>query len=677
MQPRPGDVFQERLYCIRWRLPRLDELLWAEQRRDRGVATLPGWVSLEYAISGLSKLLNQNDGRELAALRKRDWLAEDAALMAAQHDLQESKGRSKARDIARLRLRIAGLEAARKRRDAAVATLTKAVPRVVYRSVEDDDLEREAKALALLREYLTDWQRRGFLPSRAIAPGSETTRLTRERGWTHWHHLFTPRQLLTLGLLSSHVGSESLDKPLSVASVLGLSRCVDYNSKLCRWHTRTVGDKSEQTFSNQAFNTMSNFAGRGLVALQPSFFVEFNAYDSSNDGYVAVADARETTVEHDIWMTDPPYADAINYHELSEYLLAWTGSHISHLFPDWYTDSKRALAVQGTGTNFRSSMVDCYRNLTARMPENGFQVVMFTHQDASVWADLALILWAAGLRVTAAWTIATETESALKEGNYVQGTVLMVLRKQTADDTAFLDEVVPEVEAEVQRQLASMRDLDDRDAPNFSDADYQLAAYAAALRVLTRYRAIEDVDVSYELSRERQRGETNPLARIIQDAVRTASDFLVPAALPPHVWLSLAPEEKLYLKGLEVESHGDFRAGVYQEFARGFGVADYRRLLHTGKANRTRLKTASELQRADLTDAGLLRHALYAVWRAAATGDTADSMTWLRTELHDYWPRRESLVAVLRCLAALAIPHWRTDADAARLVAGAVENDHV
>ena len=62
---------------------------------------------------------------------------------------------------------------------------------------------------------------------------------------------------------------------------------------------------------------------------------------------------------------------------------------------------------------------------------------------------------------------------------------------------------------------------------------------------------------------------------------------------------------------------------------------------------------------------------------AAATRDTADSMTWLRTELRDYWPRREPLVAVLRYLAALTIPHWRTDADAARLVSGAVENDHV
>ena len=78
-----------------------------------------------------------------------------------------------------------------------------------------------------------------------------------------------------------------------------------------------------------------------------------------------------------------------------------------------------------------------------------------------------------------------------------------------------------------------------------------------------------------------------------------------------------------------------------------------------------------------MTDAGLLRHALYAVWRAAETGDVTDSLTWLRTEIADYWPQRETLAAILRSLAVLDIGHWRTDANAARLVAGAVENDHV
>ena len=332
-------------------------------------------------------------------------------------------------------------------------------------------------------------------------------------------------------------------------------------------------------------------------------------------------DARVISDANTFWITDPPYADAISYHELSEFFLAWYEKHLPRLFPDWYADSKRALAIRGSGKAFREGMVDAYRNLAAHMPDNGMQIVMFTHQDAGVWADLALILWAAGLRVTAAWTIATETESALKEGNYVQGTVLMVLRKQTSDAVAFLDEVVPQVEIEVEHQLKSMLDLDDKEDPNFSDADYQLAAYAAALRVLTQYRGIEDLDVAYELARERKRGQESPIEAIIEDAVKTASNFLVPEGIDPQLWRRLGPEEKLYLKCLEVEAHGDYRSGVFQEFARGFGVRDYRFMLESGKANQTRLKTATEFKRRDWGTEGfgstLLRHALFAVYQAA------------------------------------------------------------
>ena len=80
-------------------------------------------------------------------------------------------------------------------------------------------------------------------------------------------------------------------------------------------------------------------------------------------------------------------------------------------------------------------MIDIYRNLVNHMPDNGTQVVMFTHQDVKVWSELAMILWSAGLRVTSAWTISTETDvSGLKQGNYVSGTVLLTLKKQTSEE---------------------------------------------------------------------------------------------------------------------------------------------------------------------------------------------------------------------------------------------------
>src|SRR5216684_460757 len=68
----------------------------------------------------------------------------------------------------------------------------------------------------------------------------------------------------------------------------------------------------------------------------------------------------------------------------------------------------------------------------------------------------------------------------------------IILRKQICNETAFLDEIYPQVENEVKSQLDYMLALEDREDPNFSDTDYQLASYAAALRILTKYKSIED-----------------------------------------------------------------------------------------------------------------------------------------------------------------------------------------
>ncbi len=187
--------------------------------------------------------------------------------------------------------------------------------------------------------------------------------------------------------------------------------------------------------------------------------------------------------------------------------------------------------------------------------------------------------------------------------------------------------------------------------------------------------------MAYELARERQRGEESPIERIIEDAVKTASNFLVPDGLDAQLWKRLSPEEKLYLKCLEVESHGDYRSGVFQEFARGFGVRDYRFMLQSGKANQTRLKTATELKRREWGSEGfgstLLRHALFAIYQTADRDDTKVGLTYLKTEIPDYWAQRENLAGMLRFIGKLPIPHWGADAEAARLLAGAVDNDHV
>lgn len=560
---------------------------------------------------------------------------------------------------------------------------TEKVTRKQYRAPTQKDLQREKEVLEILTARFANWQELGFLPRRKIESGDETDRLYRERGWTHWHHLFNPRQLLVLGLFAEVIASRpDLTQAEKVVGLLGLGKCVDYNARLSRWHSHGDNEKSEQVFSDQALNTLFNYGVRTTSSLKTSFLVPLASQAIPGVGKVEPIDVREITHSCDLWITDPPYADAINYHELTEFFLAWYSGPLKRIFPSWYDDTKRSLAVRGSDSRFKTSMVAAYKNLAERMSDNGAQVVMFTHQNAAVWADLTLILWASGLRVSSAWCIATETSTALKTGNYVQGTVLLVLRKQTSNETAFLDELYPKVEEEVKIQLREMLALEDESDPNFGDADYQLAAYAAALRILTQYRSIEDIDIARELSKDREKGNPSPVEAIISNAVKVACDYLVPRGIDPFTWKNLSGEEKLYLKGLEVESHKEYRAGVYQELARGFGIKEYRNLLSTEKANQTRLKTASEFgnRMLDATGFGssLVRHTLFAISEISKADDVQAGKSWLRTELRDYWNNRRHLIEVCKYLAGVSsgMESWNKDVQSARLLAGALENDH-
>jgi putative DNA methylase len=225
--------------------------------------------------------------------------------------------------------------------------------------------------------------------------------------------------------------------------------------------------------------------------------------------------AAETDARCDVWFSDPPYADAIQYHEITEYFLAWLRRAPPR--PDWGWDSRRELAIKGKDETFREAMITAYSAMARNMPETGVQVVMFTHQDVGVWADLAEILWAAGLQVTAGWCIATETEKAFAAGNYVQGTVLLVLRRRTGEERGYLARLQRPVEEAVRVQLETMRALEDKEQPNFGDADYQLAAYAAALKVLTRYAVIDGRPVAEQVT---YGGDISDVRRLLDRARR-------------------------------------------------------------------------------------------------------------------------------------------------------------
>ncbi len=510
-----------------------------------------------------------------------------------------------------------------------------------FRSVTEDDLRRERIVEEFVVKYLAEWQEKGWVPDMRIEPGDKTDEPIRTRGWTYWHHLFNPRQLLVNALISQH--TNAVLKP-------SFAQALQHNARLSMWDSSGGGRAGvKNVFSNQALNPLFQYGTRATENLKPFLNKKFKSYPlPSVSTQVHAFPVELLEDQNDIFITDPPYGDAVKFEEILDFFIAWLRKNPPLEFADWVWDSRRSLAIKGKDEDFRRGMVAAYKRMTENMPDNGIQVIMFTHQSGAIWADMANIVWASGLQVTAAWYVVTETDSPLRDGSHVKGTVLLVCRKRLGTYKTTRDDLAWELQEEVEAQIQSLTGLNQkakglyRDENVFEDADIQMAGYAAALRVLTRHAIIDGRDMTTEAIRPRVKGETTFVDGLIAFAVDTANQCLVPHGIPKGHWDKLSGAERFYLKMLDLEARGSKTLDNYQNFAKAFKVRDFQAFMASRRANNARLKSALEFGRTEMGESSelhqsVLRAVLYAVMELAKDMDGDEVQAHLILNIPDYY----------------------------------------
>jgi putative DNA methylase len=382
------------------------------------------------------------------------------------------------------------------------------------------------------------------------------------------------------------------------------------------------------------------------------------------------------------------YADAINYPEITEFFIAWLRKAPPPPFDKWTWDSRRNLAIKGKDEQFRRDMVAAYAAMTRQLADSGLQVVTFTHQDAGVWADLGAILWASGLRVSAAWNVVTETQKPSGDGNYVQGTVCLALRKRLGAANARRMEIKAEIEEAVVAQLSRLTALDKSWHEHahaemlYTDGDLTLAAYATALQVVTAYSTIDRQPLDRDLYRKLAGGETTMLRDLIDYAAQVANSLLVPEGFPREMWRDLGAAERFYVRMLDMEAKGSAKVADFQNFARSFAFGDYARLMASTDANAARLASAADLKGRMLDGDGFaktsLRQVLFAIWKTMERGDPKTGVMVLRAQYSaDYWTRRQKLIGLAAYVAAKTARTSPDESAAAHELAEALKLDKV
>lgn len=572
-------------------------------------------------------------------------------------------------------------------------TLSQSRQETYFASVTQEDLEREREVEQMVEENIAHWQEAGLVPDMAIEPGAKTNEPIRTRGWRYWHQLFTPRQLLdaSLFLETTRAQGKFLAEILSFVPD-GIQR----GSRLCRIDVFPGPGrlpKIVETFSDQALNTFLNYGVRSWFYWEPVF----EGAKDIHDRQIISDKAKKNTIsseahsveeDSDLWVTDPPYADAINYHEITEFFIAWLRKNPPAPFNKWTWDSRRALAIKGSSDDFRRAMVDAYAAMAEHMPDNGLQCAMFTHQDTGVWADMVSIFWAAGLQVVGAWYIATETTSAQKQGVYVQGTVTLLLRKRLQNAASFRQRLLPKIRKEVDAQLKAMLHLNDAAKAHgdavFNDSDLQMAGYAAALKVLTGYSEVDGRDVTTLALQPRQKGNKAVVDDIVEYAREIANTRLIPErlkALNPDTWSELKGVERFYLRLLAIEQDGTAKLDNYQNFAKAFHV-DYPPLMACIKPNKARLKGAKDFKPRELASGeiggSLLGELLMAIQELLNDKDPKAVVRQLRTSFGEtYFAKRKHLLALAQYLHDMLHARRPEEAQKAEIVANRLRTEGI
>jgi hypothetical protein len=263
--------------------------------------------------------------------------------------------------------------------------------------------------------------------------------------------------------------------------------------------------------------------------------------------------------------------------------------------------------------------------------------------------------------------------------------VILVLRKRAVEEHGYKDEIVQEVKVEVADQIDTMAGLNQtlkgrgRSENLFEDADLQMAGYAAALRVLTRYATIDGVDMAKEATKAHRGGERGLVNEVIEFAVQVANEHMVPEDMPARTWGNLSGAERFYFKMMDIESTGAKKLDNYQNFAKAFRVGRYDELMGNMEPNKAALKTSKQFKKAGFegTEFGSSksRALLYAIYEVEKDVEGDDVLSHLHDLVPDYFNARDDLIAIADYVAKKREGIDEEESRAARIVHDLIRNE--
>ena len=357
-------------------------------------------------------------------------------------------------------------------------------------------------------------------------------------GITHWHQLFSNRQLTTLTTFSDLLSKEVRDRiiedgatdecadALCTYLALAIGRVAESSCMFARWQS---AESIAPLFSRQTIGMLWDFAEANLFSNstqnwmhQIKWVADVVEYlpTTVNSGEVYQADAATTPYAADspVIVTDPPYYDNIGYADLSDFFYVWLRPLLSNIYPELFASMStpkedemvaNVHRFEDSQLRFERLFREMLQRIRERCSADYPTCIFYAYKQqeeeregraSTGWETMLTGLISTGFQIVGTWPIRTEHKArpGAQKANALASSIVLVCRPRpdSAQSIAygkFINELGNEMPAALDRLT--------REA-HIAPVDLAQASIGPGMEIYSRYKSIkkrqenELVDVS-------------------------------------------------------------------------------------------------------------------------------------------------------------------------------------
>ena len=364
----------------------------------------------------------------------------------------------------------------------------------------------------------------------------------RPYGMTHFHQLFTNRQLVALDTLTdqipsvlavceedakaagfSEVEAAEYAKSLGVYLGLGVSKIADSGNSLVSW--KASMDQPIHLFTRQAIPMMWDYAepnifsgamGDPIVTYKTISRVIENLPASKNSKAIQQDAQTQEVSLNKVVSTDPPYYDNVPYADLSDFFYVWLRKSLQGVYPDLMGTLavpkdeelvafayRHADGKAGAESFFLRGMTQAMQRIASQAHPSFPVTIYYAFKQSETddalgtastgWETFLEAVIKAGFETSGTWPMRTELANRIRGigANALASSIVLVCRvRPVATTTTTKREFVALLQNELPMALSHLQ------AGNIAPVDLAQAAIGPGMAIFTRFSSVIEADGS-------------------------------------------------------------------------------------------------------------------------------------------------------------------------------------